>query len=506
MVVLAGSLIAIGNMQAQQTQSQRDSLLTLQRNAISLITPFEGKAAGKSGFWGYAFGDYSYMAKGDSAGRGTKQQYKGLGESNAASGSTQNKNPNAFEIRRAYLGYDYSINSHFSAYALLAYEGDQDVSDNRTVYMKYMYVKWKNIFKNSDLKLGQQATNSFASAYNTEPLMGYRASEKTIMDMHGVDGSSDMGLTLEGRIWTAHAMDTSKVPLFIGYSLMIGNNSGNNPVAGFTGNATSLSGSTLSAVSYTYTTTTTTTVPLTSYKTGKDTTINGISTVTATSTSKTSATASGKNALTLNPFNNSTDEAKKIRFNLYVNALNNALTVGVYGDYINYGDIYYGTAKGYQSSVMTQKVYAAYNSKWFGLGGEMFMQTMTNGEVEVTTSGATVTHDTTTAEQMGVSVFAHATILQNCLNIFGRYDMYTPDTKYSFNTTETFASKFTNISSNTYKESFMNVGLDWTPTKDKKIHIMPNLWYYAIKNGFGSDNLASDNYMLYRVTFLFGFN
>src|SRR5579863_8193203 len=145
MFALAGSILAIGSTQAQQ--SVKDSLMSLNKNAIQQICPGQGHAAGSSGFWGYAFGDYAYMAKGDSAGRGTKQQYKGLGQNATGQATHQN----AFEIRRAYLGYDYKINDKFSAYALLAYEGDQDVSDNRTVYLKYMYFKWKGIFKGSDL-------------------------------------------------------------------------------------------------------------------------------------------------------------------------------------------------------------------------------------------------------------------------------------------------------------------------------------------------------------------
>jgi len=522
MFALAGSLIAIGSIQAQN----KDSLQNLNKNAIQQICPGQGHAAGASGFWGYAFGDYAYMGQGDSAGRGTKQQYKGLG----AAGQTPNQN--AFEIRRAYLGYDYKINSKFSAYALLAYEGDQDVSDNRTVYLKYMYFKWKNIWKGTDLKVGQQATNSFATDYNTEPLLGYRAVEKTILDMHGVDGSSDMGIMLQGKLWTNKGGDTTKAPTFIGYSAMIGDNSGNNPVAGFTGNATSLSGASVGTV----TSTSKTVVPYVSPFTGKDTTINGQSTYTATTTTTTTSPS-----VSLNPFQGLTDKAKKFRGNLYVNCLNSALTVGAYADYINYGNFYYsGTAKGYQHSVMTEKVYAVYNSKWFGLGGEWFMQTYKNGEIEsfatittvnpvtkVKTVTAGAPNDTTDASQTGFSVFAHGTILQNCLNIFVRYDMYTPDTKYSYSAvasgstsslgtpssapTEGFASALTNLSSsaangNYWKESFMNVGLDWTPTKDKKIHLMPNVWYYNIKSPYGSGDLASSNYMLYRISFLFAFN
>jgi len=484
MFAVAGSLLAVGNMSAQQTQHQRDSLLTLQRNAISLIDPSEGKAAGQSGFWGYAFGDYAYMAKGDSAGRGTKQQYKGVGAGGQAA------KPNAFEIRRAYLGYDYTINSHFSAYALLAYEGDQDVQDDRTVYLKYMYVKWKNIWKGTDLKIGQQATNSFASAYNTEPLMGYRSVEKTIMDMHGMDGSSDMGLTLEGRLATFHAKDTTKVPSFLGYSAMVGDNSGNNPVAGFTAQT---AGSGISGA----------TVTSTSTSTSTSTTSGGATTTTTTKTTTSTAIA-------VNPLNYTTDVAKKFRGNVYFNTLNNALTVGLYADFINYGNFYYNnSSKAYQHSVSTQKAYAAYNSKWFGIGFEYVMQTYTNGEYETFKAGKG-TNDTVNSVQTGFSVFAHGTIIPSVLNVFARYDMYTPDTKYSYNANETFTDLATNVSAsgngNSYKETFMNFGLDWTPTKDKKVHIMPNVWYYGIKNGYGSEDLGSDNYMLYRVTFLFAFN
>lgn len=508
MLVLAGSLFAVGSMQAQSTV---DSLKALNKNAISYITPGMGAAKpGTSGFWGYAFGDYAYMAKGDSAGRGTKQWGKGLGANNTG----QNTNPNAMEVRRAYLGYDYNINSKFSAYALLAYEGDQDVNDNRTVYLKYIYFKWKGIFKGSDLKIGQQATNSFAADYNTEPEMGYRSIEKTILDIHGVDGSSDMGIDLNGKLWSNKNTPDGKVPTFIGYNIMMGNNSSNNPVPGFTFAGTSLGGAT-TTTSNTYTTTTT--VPLTSPTTGKDTTINGISNVQKVVST---TTGSSKTSQTLNPLNNTTDNAKKFRAMLFVNTLNNALTIGGYADIINYGNKYFGgTSKAYLSEVMTQKVYAVYNSKWFGLGFEWFMQTMKNGESESTFSDATgkITTDTTDAEQTGYSLFAHGTIIQNTLNIFARYDMYTPDNKYGYSydamstlanhAAETFTENFANTSSvSPYKETFINAGLDWTPTKDKKVHIMPNIWYYGIKNGYGSDALASSNYMFYRVSFLFAFN
>jgi hypothetical protein len=463
---IAGSLLAIGGLHAQDQAPATASPNQLNSNAISLISNGAGTAAPGNNLWGYVFGDYAYMGHGDSAGRGTKMQYKGLG----AAGSQQTSNPNAFEVRRAYLGYNYNINSKFSAYALMAYEGDYDVNNNRTVYLKYIYFKWKNIFKGSDLKIGQQATNSFANAYNTEPLLGYRSIEKTIMDMHGVDGSSDMGLTLEGKIWKNKPADSTMAPTFIGYSAMVGDNSGNTPVPVFTGAGTSP--------------------------------------------------------------NLTTDKDKKFRLNAYVNTLNGALTVGAYTDYLNYGknlNIAYlkgtnfeptnSTSSHLAEAVQTIKAYAVYNSKWFGIGAEWFTQSMTNGELQAGVKGTSGTNDTMTATQTGYSIFVHGTIIQNKLNIFFRYDNYTPDTKYSYSSTETYTTQFSNISSisntfngvvtklpgNSYKETFITGGLDWSPTADKKIHFMPNIWYYGIANAFGSGAMKSDNYMVYRLTFLCAF-
>ena len=487
LLMLAGALLVAGTMQAQDDQTPpTPPAKVLDDNGISGITDGMGSTYGKGGLWGYAFGDYAFQTKGDSSGRGTKQQYKGLG------GNNQTLNQNAFEIRRAYLGYDAKINSKFSATMLLAYEGDEDVNANRSVYLKYAYFRWKNIWKGTDLKIGQMATNSFADAYNTEPLMDYRASEKTIIDMHGVDGSSDMGIYLGGKIYTFKNPESTKQNAFIGYSLMMGNNSGNSVVPGFGGaTATSLPATLTSS---------TVSIPTISQKTGHDTTISVTPTITQT----------------LNPFNGTTDNSKKFRAHLYGNLLNGMLTVGVYGDYINYGDFYYGTGKAYQHAVMTEKAYFAFNSKWFGVGFEWFQQTYKNGEYEVVAKGGTGTNDTTNAVQTGFSVFAHGTLIQKRLNIYVRYDNYVADNDYSYNYNSTikgpdvlYTSLFSNVSNaangNPFKESFVNAGLDWTPTKDKKIHLMPNVWYYGIKNAYGSDNLASSNYMLYRVTFLFAF-
>ncbi len=458
MLSLGVTLLTLGGVKAQTptpapTPAQTDAVLN-QTNAISLITDGAGTATKGLNIWGYAFGDYAYVNHGDSAGRGSKIQYKGSG---AATTGNPFEHENAIEVRRAYLGFDYNINKKFSGTALLAYEGDYDVNNNRTVYLKYIYFKWKNIWKGTDLKIGQQATCSFANKYNTEPLMGYRSSEKTIMDMHGVDGSSDMAIALEGKIATFKSADSTKQSTFIGYMAQMGDNSGNTPVPDFTGAGTAL--------------------------------------------------------------NTTSDQLKKFRGNLYVNTLNGALTVGVYGDYENFGNVPIGKSSTvFQRAVSTAKFYAAYNSKWFGIGAEYFMQNMTNGEIETYAKvggNPTGTNDTTTATQAGYSIFAHGTIIQKRLNVFARYDNYTPDTKYTYTATagsalahaenENFASRFSNIGGVSYKETFINAGIDWTPTDDKRVHFMPNIWYYSINNGYGSGFLKTDNYVVYRMTFLFAF-
>jgi hypothetical protein len=383
--------------------------------------------------WGLAFGDYAYVPHGDSAGRGNGNvQYKGLG-----SAASPTQNANAIEIRRAYLGYDYVINKKFSATALLAYEGNADANNNRTFYLKNIYVTWKNIFKNSDLIIGQQFTPSFATTNNIDALWGYRSIERSLLDMRKVDASTDMGISLAGRIWSA---DTSELSSFVGYRAMLGDNSSNTPVPAFTGAGTSP--------------------------------------------------------------NSTTDKDKKFRLNIYYSSIKNKLTIGIYGDFINDGPVFYKTAKGYQNSTATLKGYAAYNAKLFGIGAEYFEQINTNGEVE-TFKTDPKSNDTLSAVQSGFSIFGHVTLIPNKLNFFARYDYYNPDTKYKYTTSENFTNRL--VPQNTYTETFITAGLDWTPTDDKKVHIMPNIWYDAITNGYGSDKLKSDYYLVPRITFYFIF-
>jgi hypothetical protein len=187
--------------------------------------------------WGYVFGDYAYKTQNDSLGRGGGNvQYKGaasLNSGNVASAANPvpaNVQTNAFQIRRMYLGYDYQFARNFSASAVLANEQTLLANNQNTVYLKYAFVKWSNIWKNSDLIIGQYQTASFATGNGTEPLWGYRAVERTLMDMHNIDGSTDLGASLQGKLWEAKNVTAEgKKPCYIGYYLQVGNGNSATP-------------------------------------------------------------------------------------------------------------------------------------------------------------------------------------------------------------------------------------------------------------------------------------
>ncbi|HXC06203.1 MAG TPA: hypothetical protein VNZ86_15705, partial [Bacteroidia bacterium] len=187
--------------------------------------------------WGYVFGDFAFKAHNDTLGRGAGNvQYKGtssLNSNNVAGPSNPvpaNVQSNAFQIRRAYLGYDYQITKNFSASAVLANEQTLLPNNQNTVYLKYAFVKWSNIWKGTDIIFGQFQTASFATGMGTEPLWGYRASERTIMDMHNIDGSTDLGVSLQGKLWEQkNVTDEEKKPALVGYILQLGNGASATP-------------------------------------------------------------------------------------------------------------------------------------------------------------------------------------------------------------------------------------------------------------------------------------
>src|SRR5689334_11511398 len=151
------------------------------------------KPSGK--LWGYAFGDYYYKAHSDPLNRGGSNQYTGI-----------EKDRNAFQFRRIYLGYTYEISPKFTAETLLAAEdnittlagvtsGDLLGDNKLSLYIKLANIRWKNIWKGTDLVVGQVATPAFPLL--TETVWGYRSVERTVADLRRTP-SFDLGATLQG--------------------------------------------------------------------------------------------------------------------------------------------------------------------------------------------------------------------------------------------------------------------------------------------------------------------
>lgn len=173
-------------------------------------TMAEFKPGGK--LWGYTFGDYAYKSNSDdvnNGGRGGGNQYTRVPV-----------NANFFQFRRIYLGYNYDISRKFSAEFLLAAEdnvvlgqGNGDLLSNGkfSPYVKLANIRWKNLWKGTDLVIGQVFTPAFAMS--SEPIWGYRSIERTVSDIRRTP-SFDLGATLQGRF----DKDGN-----YGYDLMVGN-------------------------------------------------------------------------------------------------------------------------------------------------------------------------------------------------------------------------------------------------------------------------------------------
>jgi len=128
------------------------------------------------------------------------------------------------------MGYNYDITPRLSAEILFAAEdeyypgsignqsatGDVLANNKFAPYLKLANVRWKNVFKGTDLVMGQMSTPSFAML--TEVIWGYRSVERTVADMRRTN-SFDEGISLQGRYGNEN----------YGYNLMIGNNNGAKP-------------------------------------------------------------------------------------------------------------------------------------------------------------------------------------------------------------------------------------------------------------------------------------
>jgi len=185
--------------------------------------------------WGYTFGDAFYKAHSDSMSRGGSNQYSGVPGNNIQGGGKA-----AFQFRRIYLGYTADISKKFTAELLLeaadnfaagnppangtvttgtAGSGDELSNGKLSFYIKLANLRWKNIWKGTDLVVGQVYTPSFAML--TEKIWSYRSVERTIADIRRTP-SYDMGVTLQGKFDAKGNY---------GYNVMVGNGTSAKPAS-----------------------------------------------------------------------------------------------------------------------------------------------------------------------------------------------------------------------------------------------------------------------------------
>ncbi|KAB2880869.1 hypothetical protein F9K33_03700 [bacterium] len=174
--------------------------------SVSINSRAQDQSAGR--VHGYVFGDYYYKFGGEKAKAVSTTQY-------ADSALTKS---GAFQLRRIYLYYEHAISETFQAQFLL--EGNDGATDGKgrhSVYIKLVNLEWKNILPDQNLALGMIGTPTWAIS---EKVWGYRAIEKTITDMRGLGGASDIGITMKGSFGNEG---------MFGYAVMVGNGNGQKP-------------------------------------------------------------------------------------------------------------------------------------------------------------------------------------------------------------------------------------------------------------------------------------
>lgn len=383
--------------------------------------------------WGYAFGDYAYKSHKDSLNRGGSNQYTGIP-----------KDRSTFQFRRIYLGDDYNISKKFGVELLLAAEdnfpagnppssaapsGDELLNNKLTFYIKLMNIRWRNIWKGTDLVVGQMATPAFPLL--SERMWNYRSIERTIIDIRRTP-SFDLGAALQGVF-----DPTTKN---FGYDLMVGNGSSAKPEG---------------------------------------------------------------------------DNYKWLYGDVYAFFANKKLVVDLYADYerLNW------TSK-WQHARQMWKGYIAYNSAattkgidpgtGFTVGVEAFVNNLKNDNFATKIDGSI---DTLTTAAKGLSMYVHGDVIKTKLRFFARVDLYNPNNKvdngiyakYTGNTSNYNDNSYTNGTTangdQTYRQTFMTLGLDFMPAKN--IHFMPNIWYNHYATQLAAAN--ADHDLVWRVTFFYVF-
>lgn len=153
-----------------------------------------------------AFGDYFYNVQRDAS----------IQPSQASPSGAQSYQ--AFQFRRIYFTYDYTIDESFSTRFRLEADQNANASNGAIGLMvKDAFLKWSNIVQNNDIILGIQPTPGLEVPEN---FWGYRSLERMILDLRGLVSSRDIGIAMRGSILEGKRLN---------YSLLLGNGNGNKP-------------------------------------------------------------------------------------------------------------------------------------------------------------------------------------------------------------------------------------------------------------------------------------
>ncbi|MEO5987359.1 MAG: hypothetical protein ABIU54_08810, partial [Candidatus Eisenbacteria bacterium] len=124
----------------------------------------------------------------------------------------------AFRFRRVQFTFDNDLDSLFAIRFQLEADENELTSKGRIApYIKQAWLRWSGLGSVGDLLMGLQPT---PLAVVAEGIWGYRSLEKTILDLHGLGGTTDMGVALQ-QVPTA--------PRPLGWHLMVMNGNGLKP-------------------------------------------------------------------------------------------------------------------------------------------------------------------------------------------------------------------------------------------------------------------------------------
>jgi len=212
--------------------------------------------------------------------------------------------------------------------------------------------------------------------------------------------------------------------------------------------------------------------------------------------------------------------------NLWAKFFNQKWVVDVYADYdrLNWTNAWH-------HSRQMLKGFIGYNTSPFTVGFEGFVNNLKQ-DVFATRMNDAAAVDTLNNVASGVSIFVHGDIIKNQLRFFARVDRFSPTNKvnnavykkYTLNTANYSDDSYFSVATSnatavatgdqTYKQTFITLGLDFMPAKN--IHIMPNIWYNSYTTQLSSDlntgangamasNAKGDYDLVYRVTFFYSF-